>query len=154
EQLFAALDAGDRARHDNRAALRQVRYRGAREVKVAIEIGLERAVEVLVAQLLNVVLVLLEGGGVDENVPTAEPSPRFFDRALAKARVRNITRDEQAGSPFLLDRALCVARVIVFVEVGYRDVGAFAGKEHGNRTSDAGIAAADECDHALQLVRA
>src|SRR5262249_46590334 len=124
------------------------------EVKVAIEIGLERPVEVLVAELNDVVLVLLEGGVVDKNVQATETGQRLLDRALAKARVRNIARDEQAGSPFFLDRALCAPRIIVLVKVGYRDVGAFARKEHGDRTSDAGIAAADECDHALQLVRA
>ena len=59
-----------------------------------------------------------------------------------------------AAAAFLLDRALRLRGVVVFVEIGDGDIGAFAGEENGDRAADAGIAAGDERDLVLELVRA
>ena len=49
-----------------------MRHSGLGHVEIAIEIGLDGAVEMLVGQLLEAVDVLLKGGVVDEDVELAE----------------------------------------------------------------------------------
>ena len=46
------------------------------------------------------------------------------------------------------------ARVLVFVEVDDRDVGAFAREQHRDGAADAGVAAGDQRDLALELAAA
>ena len=69
-------------------------------MEIAVEIGLDRAVEVLLAQVLERGDVLLEGGIVDEDVELAERGDRFCDGMLAErywARPSGKLREE--GTP-------------------------------------------------------
>ncbi len=108
----------------------------------------------LVGQVLELVDVLLERGVVDQDVEPAERLHGLRDRGLAEFRIGDVARQQDAAAPFVLDRALGFVGVLVLVEIGDRDVGAFAGEQHRDRAADAGIAAGDERHHVEKLFRA
>ena len=131
-----------------------MRHRRLRHVEIAVKIGLDGPVEMLVGQLLEAVDVLLEGGVVDEDVELAELVDRLLDRVLAEFGVGDVAGEQDAAAAFLLDGLLGLLRVLVLVEIGERDVGAFACEEHRDRPADAGIAAGDERHLVEKLLRA
>ena len=108
----------------------------------------------LVGQLFEAVDVLLERGVVDEDVELAELLHRLLHRVLAEFRIGDIARQQNAAAAFLLDGPLGLLGVLVLVEIGDRDVGALARKEHGHRAADAGVAAGDQRDLVEQFLRA
>ena len=125
-----------------------------RHVEIAVKIGLDGPVEMLVGQLLEAVDVLLEGGVVDEDVELAEFLDGLLDRVLAEFGVGDIAGEENAAAAFLLDSLLGLLGVLVLVEIGERDVGALAREEHRDRAADAGIAAGDQRHLVEKLLRA
>ena len=54
--------------------------------------------------------------------------------ALAEFRIGDVAGQQDAAAPFLLDRALGLLGVLVLVEIGDRDVGAFAREQHRDRS--------------------
>ena len=72
EQFLAALDSGHGSGHHDCASGLHVRHRRLDHVKVAVEIGLDGLVEVLLGQIFEPLCVLLKGRVVDENIELAE----------------------------------------------------------------------------------
>ena len=54
----------------------------------------------------------------------------------------------------MLDRAFGFLGILVFVEIGDRNVRALAGEQHRDRAADAGVGAGDERHHIEELFRA
>jgi hypothetical protein len=69
------------------AATLHLGYCSSRHVEIAIEIGLERAVKMLIADVSDVVRVLLKCGIVDQDVELAERLDSLGDRFLADLAV-------------------------------------------------------------------
>jgi hypothetical protein len=59
-------------------------------VEVSVEIGLDRAVEMLIGQLLEAVDMLLEGSVVDENIELAELVDGPLYGFLAEFRIGHV----------------------------------------------------------------
>ena len=81
--------------------------------------------------------MLLEGCVVDQDIEPAEFLHRAADGLLAEFRIGDIARDHDAAAALLLDRAFGFLGVLMLVEIGDRDIGAFARIEHRYRTADA-----------------
>ncbi len=154
EQLLVAHDPGDRAGIDDRAAGLHVRHRLLRHVEIAVEIGLHRAVELLLGEVLEARDVLLERRVVDQDVELAEFLDGAPDHIGADPALADVAGDGEAAPPLVLDRPLGHRRVLVLVEIEDGDIGALAGEQHRHRPADAGIAAGDDRHRILQLARA
>jgi hypothetical protein len=72
QQMLAPQQSRNRAAIYDGASIRHVRYRSFRHVEVAVEVGLQRLVEMFVGQFVERVDVFLKPGVVDENVEAAE----------------------------------------------------------------------------------
>jgi hypothetical protein len=144
EQVLAAEQRGLRAGVDDAAPARQVRQRRARHVEVAADVGLQRFLQVLLVEVLELFGVFLEGGVVDQDVEAPELLEHALDRAFAEARVLDVAGDGDGAAAFALDRAPRLARVALLGQVQHRDVGAFAREQHRDRAADAGVAAGDD----------
>ena len=99
----------------------------------------DRAIEMLLAQILEIVHALLERGIVDQHIEAAEVLHRKFDRLLAICRIGNVAGDEDAGTAFLLHGALGRFGVLMLIEVTDGDVGTLTGEQHRDGAADAGI---------------
>ncbi len=116
-----------------------MRNSGLCHVEVAVEVRLQRFVEVLVGQVLDVTSVNLEGGVVDEDVEATKLHHRFFHCLSAEARILDVAFDHKALASLLLDSSLCVICVLRFIEMHDGDVRPFTGKEDCHRPTDAGV---------------
>src|SRR5205814_3404093 len=113
QQVLAAQQSRDRAAIYDGAAIGHVRYRSLRHVKVTIEIGLQRLVEMFVRQFVERVDVFLKPGIVDEDVEAAELVQSFLNGSGAEFRIGNVAADQQAFPSFLLDRLLGAIGVLM-----------------------------------------
>jgi hypothetical protein len=152
--LWAALETDDRSRVDDRGAFLHVRQNGLGHVEIAEDIGAEGFVQPLLGDFVDLRGVQLECGVVDQDVDAAEGRHRFLRHLFAERLVADIAGDEDRLATFLLDMALGLQRVLVFVQICDDDIGAFAGIKHRNGAPDAGIAAGDDGDLASQLLAA
>src|SRR5947199_782410 len=150
--MLASVDARDRARHHDRAAGLHVRHGRLGHVKVAIEVGLDGAVEMLFGQILEAGDVLLERGIVDQDVELAELRDGLLYSRLAESKISDVAGDRNAAPSFSFHQALGFFGIDVLVEIDNRHVGAFAGIKDRHRAADARIAPRDQRDHVEQLV--
>ena len=74
--------------------------------------------------------------------------------AGANARIGDVALDQHGAAALALHRRLGLLGVLVRVEVGDGDVGAFAGEQHRHRAADARIGAGDQRRLAQQLLGA
>src|SRR3981081_2018364 len=105
-------------------------------------------------QVLEVLNVLLEGGVVHQHVKAAELLCGSGHSLLAEFRIGYITRNDNAVAPFLLDSFLGFFGIVMLIEIGDGDIGSLARKQNGYRAPDAGIAARNEGDFAVELLGA
>ena len=152
QELAIAEDAGLRAGVDDGAARLQVRQRRLGHVEVAVEVGLQRPVEMLEAEQVDLARVLLERGVVDQDVEPAQRLDGVLDRRRRERRVGDVALDQHGPAALAFDRVLGLLGVLVGVEVGDGDVGAFAGEEHRHGTADAGVGAGDQRGLAGELL--
>jgi hypothetical protein len=130
-----------------------MRHGGLRHVEVAVEVGLERAVELLLGQILEARDVKLEGGIVDQNVEAAQFLHCPLDGIEAEGALGDIACDHQAASPVGLDGAARDLGVLGLVEMHDGDIGALAREQHRHGAADARVAAGDQRDLVEQLER-
>src|SRR5438105_2546058 len=129
--------------------------RCARQIKRAVDIRLEGEIEVFVGQLFERRRMLLERGVVDDDVELAEFGERSLDRASTEGCVADVAANENAAPLlFLFDDATRLFGVAVGFEINDGDVGTLAREEHGDGTSDAGVAAADQRNHSFEFAAA
>ena len=95
--------------------------------------------------------VHLERGVVHQHVQPAQFLNRPGDRPVAELLIRDIAGNENAFSPFGFDLFFRHLRVVMFIEVGDRDIGAFPGKQNRHGTADAGITAGNQRNLVLQF---
>ena len=79
-----------------------MRYGGPRHVKVAVKIGFDGPVKMLVSQLFEAINMLLEGGIIDEDIEPAEFSNCCFHCTLAESRVSHIAGQQNTATTFML----------------------------------------------------
>ena len=101
--------------------------------------------------LADVLLRMLFGGVVDQDVQTAQLLHRLRDHFLADALVADVARQQQAFPAFLFDLALRFLRVLVFVEVTDGNVRAFFCEENCDGAANAAVPAGDQGDLAFQF---
>jgi len=128
-----------------------MRNGGLGHVEVAIEIGFDRAVEMLLGQLFETVDVLLERGVVHEDVELAQFVDGPLDGVFAEFRIGHVARDEDAAAALFLDGAFRLLGIFMLVEIGDGDIGALPRVEHGDRASNPRVAAGDKRNHSFEL---
>src|SRR5205823_1968420 len=74
-----------------------------RHEEVAEDIGAEGALPLLFGEILDALLMLLEGGVVDQNVELPEFLHRVLHGLAAELRVGNISGDQQTLAVFFLN---------------------------------------------------
>ena len=121
---------------DGRARL-HVLDRRLRHVEIAIEIGLERGVEMLRRDVLEFGGVILERGVVDQHVQPAEPLHGAGDGGAAMLAVRDVAGNEDAALALRFHHALRLLGVPILAQIGDGDVCALAGEEHRHGAADA-----------------
>ena len=98
--------------------------------------------------------VLLEGGVVDQHVEPAERRDRLattFSQNFASLTSPATSRQRRPSASM---QRLRLLGVVVLVEVGDGDVGAFAREQHRDGAADAGVAAGDDRREAFELAAA
>src|SRR5215203_4812929 len=146
EKLRAAAIGRHRCGVDDRGALLQMRQRRLGHEEIAEDVGSEGALDLLRRDLVDVLLRMLLGGVVDEDVEAAEAVDDLLDRLLAEAGVADVAGDGEAVAPLGLDEPLGLARVLALVQVHDGDVRALAGEQDRHGAADAGVAAGDDRD--------
>ena len=153
-QVLAAQQSRDRAAIHDGAAMGHVRHRSFRHVKVAVEVGLQRLVEMLVRQFVERVDMLLKRSVVDEDVEAAEPLQGLLNGARAELRIGDVAADQQAFTSLLLDSIHSALGVLLLFQVDDCNVGAFSRIQHGHAAPDPTVTAGDDRNLALELFRA
>src|SRR5215211_87245 len=151
DQRGVALVGGDRARVDDRATLGQVGERRPGQVEDAEHVGAEGLLELVGADVLEPLLLVLLAGVVDEHVERTELRHGALHGLRAERLVADIAGDGYRASPLPLDERLRLLRILVLVEVGDRHVAALAGEENRHRAADPAVAAGDKRDLAVEL---
>ena len=103
------------------------------------------------ADVGQALLRVLFRGVVHQHVELAKLLHRPLHQLLAEPLVADVARVREAAPAFRLDETLRLLRVAVLVQVGDRDVGAFAREQDGDCTPDAAIAAGDSRDLTLAV---
>jgi hypothetical protein len=88
----------------------------------------------------------LKCGVVHEHIELPELLDRSGDSLFAKLLALDVAGDQQTFSAFKLYFLFCEPSVIMFVQIGERDVGTFPREEYGNSAPNSGIAAGDQRD--------
>ncbi len=96
----------------------------------------------------------LEGRIVDKDIQASEFLDRLFDRRLAEVPLADIPAQDNAAPPFLFHGLPSIRRILVFLQIDDRHVGALACEKHGHRPAYAGIPAGDQRYLVLQLAGA
>src|SRR5437870_1447801 len=131
-----------------------MRQRGPGHAKVTVDVCLERLIELFVGKVFEPFLVLLESSIVNQNIKSSEFLDGRFDSLFAKFGFGNVARDRQSIAAFLPDGFSRLGRVAFFFRKMSEDnVGAFAGKQYGDRSADSRIAARDQRYFVFQLAR-
>lgn len=107
----------------------------------------------LIAQIFDIVFMLLESGVVHEDIELAEGADRFVDCLGAKSRLADIARQQQATPSLVFDGSLRGFRIRMLVEICDGDIGAFAREKNGDRPPDPRVSAGNERHHVLELFR-
>src|SRR5690606_2976012 len=154
DQQRVADERVDRGGVDDRSAGLQVGQGGARKVEIAMDVGGEGRLPLLVGDVLEPFLHDLAPRVVDQHVEPAEGRDGAFDRTVAVTAVADVAGQQQAASTLFVHHYPGGFGIIQFVEVPYRHVRAFAGEVHHRRPADATVAAADQRDLAGQLTAA
>ena len=127
-----------------------MRTRGLDHVEHCEDVGLECAFELFDGDVGDVLVGMLLAGVVDQHVEPAPLVDHRLDQALAMPRVAQVASRKQSLAAFPLDRVGSHSRIVVFVEIGDRDLGAFAGEQDRSRAPDTAVAAGNDGDLALQ----
>src|SRR5215217_7063928 len=129
-----------------------MRQRRFRHVEVAIDVCLERPVPLFFRYVLETFLVLLKCSVVNQDVELAKLVDCLLHKLFANLRIANIARKRKRFLALGFDRALRFLSVTFFLfQESERDVGAFARKEHCDRTTDTGITTSDQRHLLFQL---
>src|SRR5688572_19618976 len=142
---------GDRRRVDDRVALAQMTHRRLRQIEHRKDVRSERTLELIGRDVRDLLLGMLLGRVVHEDVETTEILYDTSDRAFAERLVADVTRDKQAPATLLFHETLRLLRVIVLVQVDDADIGALFGERDRDRAPDAAVAARDQGDLIAQL---
>src|SRR6266550_5753027 len=78
---------------------------------------------------------------------------RLRDCPEAKVAVGHVAGNQHASTAFLLDGAPRNRSIGMFVEIDYRNIGAFSRKQYGDRAPYAGISAGNDRYGALEFLR-
>ncbi|MGA7355838.1 MAG: hypothetical protein WBW76_10450, partial [Candidatus Cybelea sp.] len=108
------------------------------------DIGTKRLFELLRRNILGPLLRMLLAGAVDENIEPPKPFNSFLNETSSRALLANISDDKLALPAFVLNETASFVRIIVFLEIGDCDVGAFLCRKNGDGSADATITARDQ----------
>src|SRR5687768_7470837 len=142
---------GDRRGVQDGVAFAQMTHRGLGQIEHRKDVRSERALELLGRDVRDLLLWMLLGRVVHEDVEATET---FYDTshcALAERLVADVARDKQAPATVLLDETLRLLRVIVLVQVDDADISALFGKGDRDSAPDTAVAARDQRDLVAQL---
>ena len=119
---------------------------------LTVDVGVERVVPLLLAQLRDAVHDVLVRVVVEEDVDAAHLLERLIDDLLADLLLLEVGLEEVHFAAVLLHVLLCVLRVLGFFgEISEKGFGAFHGEEDCRGSAYAAIAARDDGFSALEL---
>src|SRR3954471_13695428 len=108
-----------------------------RHIEIAVDVGSEGAVPLLLRNFLQVFLVSLKGSVIYQNVQPSELFDHFVDRSATETWVGNIPGNQHSASAFGLNCALGLLCVrMLFSKVNDTNVSSFAGVKHRNSTTN------------------
>lgn len=110
-----------------------------------VDIGPERAVPFLGADIADIRIGPLESGIVHEDIELAEVFQALPHKMAAVIIARNIAWKDDGLASRLINPARGLIGALVFTQIGNRDIGAFARESDGDRPADAGIGTGDQC---------
>src|SRR5687768_4447856 len=117
EQAFRALVHRHRRAVDDRGALPEVRPGRLDHEEIAVEIGLEGALQLLLGDLLYLLVIMLLAGVVDEDVEPAELIDRLLHRALAEGLVADVAGNRDRPAALALDDLLRLPGVVMLAQI-------------------------------------
>ncbi len=94
---------------------------------------------------------MLLGSVIDHDIDLAELVHRLLDSFSTKLLIADIARDQQTFAPVFFHQALGLTRVLVFFEIGDRNVRSLFRKGNRDRATDPAVAAGDKRDLVSQL---
>src|SRR4051812_43428786 len=128
---------------DNHPAGSHVLKRLARRVKVGENICAKRPFQLLGSNFEQRLLRMLLRRIVDENIKLAELFDRQRNGVGAKLRIAHVARDKHTASTYLFNSMFRGMRILMLVKVHNRDIGALAGKQKRDRSTNPAIASSD-----------
>ena len=108
----------------------------------------------LVGNLVEAVAHLLEGGVVDQHVDAAKGFDGFLHHVQAGLAVDQVAGQQDGLAPGLGDQAGGLAGILVLVQVGDGNIGAFTGEGDGHGAADTAVGAGNQRRLALEATRA
>ena len=90
------------------------------------------------------------GGVVDEDINAAKLIDRTLDHRTAMGRILQVAGDQHRLASLLLDQFLDLFGVIMLVQIGDQNVGAFARIGNGDGAANAAVASGDDRFLAVQ----
>src|SRR6218665_3495729 len=95
---------------------------------------------------------MLLDGIVDQDVDLAERAERLCDDPLRSILFSDIASDGDRLAAFGLDDALRLGCIVIFAQIGDRDVGAFPGIESRHRPADPAVSTGYDRDLAREAI--
>ena len=127
---------------------------GLGEIEHRVDVHLEGQLPFLVTDIGDIFERCLVSGVVDENIDPSEILYGTGDHRPTVVGTAQVAGDQDGVASFGLDQSLHLMRVVVLVEIGDDDIGAFARIGERDRAADAAIRACDHGFLAVELARA
>jgi hypothetical protein len=123
-----------------------VGQRGLDHEEHRVDVGLEGALKLLLADVEDVLVGVLLAGVVDEDVEPAELVHRLGDDRVAMGFLAKVAGYRDRAAALGLDDAPGLGGVVMLAQIGNGDVGALAREQGGDRAADAAVGAGDDRD--------
>jgi hypothetical protein len=141
----------DRGRVNDRAARLHAGSGRLRQEEGRVDVGAEGFVPFFGRDVSDVAVGSLECRVVYEDVDATKFVDGALYQILAMFLGLNVARNDKSLAAGFLDPLRGVAGVVVLVEIGNDDVGAFSGKSNSDGLANPGVGSGDEGDFACQL---
>ncbi|MNC19310.1 hypothetical protein D3C75_672400 [compost metagenome] len=128
-----------------------MRHRCLGQIEHGENIGTERPLQLLRGDILNLVLRMLLGGIVDQDVEFAQTFHRFVDQILAECLHPDVTGNQNTLPALLLHLSFGLFGIGMLIQIRNDHIRTFLGKMNGNCTPDAAVASCNESRLAQQL---
>jgi hypothetical protein len=129
-----------------------VRKRRTRHIKIRKDVRAEGAIELVVGDAVDRVLLMLIRSVVDEDVQPTEGVDGLLNGLATELRIANVAREQETSPPFANHGGLRFLGVSLLLrQIDNGDIGTFACIEHCHGAPDSRIAAGNERHASVEL---